>query len=376
MAKRKIIFLSVTDFLVPRIRLENETLSQAGFPTEALFRKRVLWNAKTLLGLVGYYLKVIKKCREKRIWSVHMTNITQLLLAPILKSRRKVVVYDAYERYSLDISERHFSGPLKPLVRYGIEFIENLLVFSFVDAVFVVSTPREYLFKRYCSVCNRVCYLYNVPSTETLFQGSLSEKFQNDKLFLAYAGVISSDRGARQFIEIANKLRETGVSFEFHLIGRFSNLNEEKIVKEYVDDLGLRHVVKIHGHLDYGKMMELLYGCHIGLNLTRVTKRLHMIGVGASRKNFTYMSAGMALVSTDVGEMATVTKEENAGIVLKSPSDSDQVTSAIQSIWENRSLAIKMAENGLNAIRQRYNWENEKSKLIDIYNELHKIHRG
>jgi len=121
--KETIQILSATDTLVPRVALEQEALERAGHVTDVLYRSRIFWSIKTFRELASYYGKLLSKCLEKNVWAVHLTHIAQLPLSPILKLKQRVVVYDAYERYSVDISEQHLRGWLKKPGKWLIEVL-------------------------------------------------------------------------------------------------------------------------------------------------------------------------------------------------------------------------------------------------------------
>lgn len=368
--KHTIQILSATDRLVPRVALEKEALERAGYVTSVLYRSRIFWSTKTFRQLASYYVKVLRECLGKNVWAVHLTHIGQLPLSPILKLKQRVVVYDAYERYSVDISEQHFRGCLKKPAKWVIEVFENLIVRFFVDAVFVVSTPNEYLLKRYGKYCNVVKCVYNVPALTSVFKGDLIRKFSGDKLKIAYIGGIRREKGSDKFLLLARTLRDRKVSFELHVIGSFASENEHQFFLTSIERFQLSQLVFLHGYMEYPSMIRFLHSCHVGLNLAAGTSRFALIGIGSSRKNYTYMSSGMVVVTADVGQLAYLTQKERCGVVLNAVDDVDSLASVIQGLAKNPSKAITFAENGISTIKKWYNWENEQDKVIGVYDQL------
>lgn len=362
--------MSTIDRLVPRVMLEKETLERSGYHVDVLYRGPISWNIETFRGLIGYYLKALRESLKENIWAVHLTHISQIPLSPILKLKRKTVVYDAYERYSIDISEKRFKGWLKNPSRWLIEFVENWIIKFFVDAVLVVSTPNEYLHKRYRNYCRLTECLYNVPPLTSVFKGDFDSKFNRRPLKVAYIGVLTPQKGSRKFIPFARLLRERRIDCELHLIISMGSESEKRRLLSDIENFELSDFITVHGYMEYPSMVRFLYGCHVGLNLTPNTKRLSLVGIGSSRKNYTYMSAGMVVITTAVGQMAYVTEQENCGVIIKNLNDLDLLASVIERIALNRFQAIGFAKNGVEAIKKRYNWEKEQQKVLCLYGKL------
>lgn len=369
-SNKNILILSVSDNLSPRVRLEKEALEECGYTVHVLYRAPISWKAKVILGLIGYYATILKICIKSKAWAVHLTHISQIPICPILKFMNKIVVYDAYERYSVDITELHFYGILKTPVRWIIEFYENLIIRFFVDAVFTVSTPSEYLLQRYKKHCRFSVCLYNVPSLRNVFCSKIDEKFSTNFLNIAYIGGIWNQKGSGRFIPLAKLLAEKGIPFEMHIIGPFDDKIEKSYMIKEAETHNLLKKIHIHGYMDYISMLDLLYKCHIGLNLTSTNKRLSLIGKGSSRKNFTYMASGMVVLTSDVGEIAYVTKKNQCGYVIINPDDIESIALVIERLFSDKKLSVSFACNGLYTIKNCYNWELEKNKLINVYAKL------
>ncbi len=52
------------------------------------------------------------------------------------------------------------------------------------------------------------------------------------------------------------------------------------------------------------------------------------------------------------------------------PLNPEEIANAIKYIFENPEEAKKMGQNGRKAVEQKYNWENEEKKLLEVYNIL------
>jgi len=364
---RSILILATANYLVPRLQLEKKALEEVGYRIDVLNIDDISFNPRFFKRLAGYYAQVLKKTIKSKYYAVHMTHIVQLPLALVFKIFRKKVVYDAYERYSTDISEKYVNSKHKNLIRELIELFENLIIWVSVDAILVVSTVNEYLKKRYARFCSKVECLYNVPPRNLLYSSNLEDKFNNGTLVIAYVGAIIIDKGLDNFIPLLLRLKQSQLRYKIHFIGSFMDNNVRSEFIAEVNKSGLSENVMVHGQMDYQTMHKTLNQCQIGLTLYSKSPRLSAVGKGSSRKNFTYMCSGMAIITTGVGELSRVIEEEQCGIVIDDPHDLDRICKIIRMLDRDRSSALEYARNGLRAIQKKYNWDLEKQKLLGLY---------
>ncbi|WP_373031388.1 hypothetical protein [Sulfurovum sp.] len=366
-----VTLLACTDTLAPRIKLEKRTLEDAGFDIEVLYSKRD--NSKRSIGKVGKYVwsllenMIYLLKSNKKV--VHFTNIDQLIISPVLKLFRKKIVYDAYERYSIDISQRYFNGTSRGIARKIIEFIENTYVRLFVDAVFVVSTPDEFLKKRYAKICKICDVLYNVPPLDSICTIDLEKKFKEKVFRIAYVGRCTS-LIIESINEIAMRLDALGVIYEIHLVGGIFDEMLQSCDPSYYSERKLHKNICLHGHMEYQSMSKFLVKFHVGLTLLPNPKEYIYAGPGSSRKNFTYMCAGMAIISNSPSGPASVIINESCGIALDETDSIESFAVSINKIYKNRNEAMEYSSNGILAIKNKYNWDHEKEKFLYAYSKL------
>ena len=368
MLKKSILITARPSILPPRVKMEKETLEEFGADVFVSHRSPFFSGRWFIITWPAYYISILITAVKLQITTIHFTHISQLFISPLLKLRKTKIIYDVMERYSIDISERYVPSIFKKFVKHLIESMENFIVSEFIDGVLAVSTPKNYLSNRYTKHCSNAVCINNVPSISDIFQGDISSKFKDPVLKIAYAGSLSYEKGAVRIFNLAKKLQSQKVPFEMHFMGEYRS---DKIrIDELIKNLSLEGQTFFHGFLPYSEMMKVLYTCHIGLNLYSRSKRLIHVGIGSSRKNFSYLAAGMVLLATDIGEIAEITKRIKCGYAIKDPDDLDHLSSIIEEIHQNRNLAIQMAKAGVKAIEQEYNWEKEKNKIITVYKNV------
>lgn len=91
-------------------------------------------------------------------------------------------------------------------------------------------------------------------------------------------------------------------------------------------------------------------------------------------KIFEYMMAGMAVATSDLPVMRQIVCGEEVGDVFD-PLDPRDIARALDGIVESPERLQAMKERALEAAAQRYNWDREGPKLIDVYRRLLPVRR-
>ncbi len=81
------------------------------------------------------------------------------------------------------------------------------------------------------------------------------------------------------------------------------------------------------------------------------------------------LSAGVPVVSTDVGGVRDVVNDGESGLIAL-PADSSSLFAAIDELILNPELRMRMGERGRIAMRQRYSFDKLKSDIIAFYKNL------
>ena len=153
------------------------------------------------------------------------------------------------------------------------------------------------------------------------------------------------------------------------VIGVFSYPYIKEQFLECMKKKKLESNIEIINWLPYNKMFQYLKVSHIGLALFQPKEHFKVIGKCSHRKLFTYMQAGIPVISTNFGEIAKVVEEEKCGILVDT-TNSKEIANAVIYLLNHPEKAQMMGENGKKAILEKYNWEKESDKLIKIYNSV------
>ena len=79
------------------------------------------------------------------------------------------------------------------------------------------------------------------------------------------------------------------------------------------------------------------------------------------------MATGCAVVATNVPPLAYFLKD--AGELVQ-PGSVDELATGILNILKNEKLFLKYSTEGKKIIKEKYNWKNVESALLDVYSQV------
>ncbi|NND24106.1 MAG: glycosyltransferase, partial [Acidimicrobiia bacterium] len=89
-------------------------------------------------------------------------------------------------------------------------------------------------------------------------------------------------------------------------------------------------------------------------------------------KLFEYMQYGLPIVGSRFDLWKDIVEENYCGILVD-PLNPKEISEAIKWIYDNPDEAKKMGENGMKAVKEKYNWQVEEKKLIKLYEEISSV---
>ena len=265
----------------------------------------------------------------------------------LMKAGKKVI-YDIHEdlprqTLSKDYIPKLFRVPLSAI----LEYYENKSIKQF-EAV-ITATP--FINNRVLQLHEKSVNINNFPITSELVLAKELEKKENAVCFV---GAISRLRGVKELVEavfLAN--------VKLYLAGKFTESDFEQEVKQLP---GWKNVVE-YGHLDRKQVANLMANC-IGGVVTFLPAPNHCNA--QPNKMFEYMSAGLPVICSDFPLWREIIEANECGICVN-PSDPEAIAKGIKKIAFSSKAGAKFGKNGKLAIKEKYNWEAESKKLIDLY---------
>jgi glycosyltransferase involved in cell wall biosynthesis len=384
-----VLILNHYNRLSPRVEHEVITLSETGYQVHILSWARSLeplrpvplrdvltteihhpaphGTLRLLPHLLPFYYKVFRQLKGQRFDVVHCTHLMLLPLAVFLKRRwHAKMIYDVYEFHLQETKER-LPKPFRWLVPL-LQWLEGKLVRR-TDGVLTIDSAAQELEHYYKRFQPNTAALYNVPDPHpSLDKGKLDVlrgKYANRRIVL-YVGGLSEAKGALMALEAARPVIAKHQQVLFLFIGIFQEKSTEERFRKTISDYKLGDHVEFIPWLPYEEMLHYVAISEVGLALHQPIPRFFKVSKGNGRKFFTYMQFGIPVVGPEFGEVGQVVREEGCGLLVDT-TNPQAIAQAICHLLSHTEEARRMGERGRRAIQTRYNWSQEKRKLLRVY---------
>jgi glycosyltransferase involved in cell wall biosynthesis len=86
-------------------------------------------------------------------------------------------------------------------------------------------------------------------------------------------------------------------------------------------------------------------------------------------KLFEYMATGLPVIASNFPHWKEILEDNHCGLVVD-PLNPKEIARAIEYLLDHPEEASRMGENGRQAVKDKYNWEEEGKKLLDLYERL------
>lgn len=294
--------------------------------------------------------KVYQKAVELDADVYHFHDPELLRIALKLKRLGKKVVYDIHEDVPRQILGKYWlKGGLKRPLSLAFEKYENRIA-ARLDFL-ITATP--FIRERFRRVNQNVIDINNFPLLEEF--PAVEKRTTQDAV--CYVGAIQRIRGVWEMVK----------SLEY--VEARLNLGGKYFPPEFRDELcvlkGWANVNEI-GFLERSRVAAVLASSRAGLvTLHPLINYVDSLPV----KMFEYMSAGIPVIASDFPLWKEIIGGADCGICVD-PLSPNGIAKAIQCVMENPGRAEEMGANGRNAVEEKYNWDTESEKLLQVYDRL------
>ncbi len=267
------------------------------------------------------------------------------------------IIYDVHEDYPEQILSKHWIPKfLKKIISRVFNFYEKKAAQNF-DLI-ITATPD--IKKNFGEMNADDIKNYPIILDSKFFGDSTAPKVKN-YYNLIYVGGLERVRGIKEIIQ-SLKFINPKYNVKLKLAGNFPDKNfknEVKKLKEWSR-------VEFLGWIPFEKMIETV--SDIGLVCLHPLKRfLTSLPV----KMFEYMAAGIPIIASNFPLWKEIVEKNGCGICVN-PLDPKEIARAIEYLIEHPEETKKMGENGKKAVLEKYNWENEGKKLLEVYGKVTK----
>ena len=248
-------------------------------------------NVKSLIGFNWFIFKSLLR-RRKEYKVIHAADFDTIIPAVWMKILfRKKIIYDIYDWY---IDSR---GLFKSKLRYIIKFLEFVNI-KLSDMVIICEPERE---KQIEFKAKNLRILPNIPNFN---EEITSENNSSEKITVAYVGILSSDRGLENLVNLARHNLDVNIK-----IGGFGPL--EHTIREASMRLKNLH---FYGKLDYKNALKLMGEADIIYAVYERSNPNHILA--APNKYYEGLYLGKPLITTIGTIVGTKVMKFNTGYAI------------------------------------------------------------
>ena len=295
--------------------------------------------------IFGFSKKVYKTAKKLNCDVYHFHDPELLPYAVKLKKAGKNVIFDSHEDVPAQILDKEWIPfPFRKLISIVYKKYETYAVRQF-DAVI---TATSHIAEQFEGRTKKVVVINNYPKLDDIiFQ---TKPFEDRDKIVCYAGGISEIRGEKVMVEAMKDV-------DGKLILAGGNDSDAKIKHNNIMYLG---------KISRKKVNELYGNARCGFVLYQPAKN-HF--EAQPIKMFEYMAAGLPFVASDFPLWKKIVSENECGICVP-PSDTEAVKKACILLLDNPEKSQEMGKKGRKLVMEKYNWDVEEKKLIELYKEI------
>lgn len=294
---------------------------------------------------------IFRKALELNADVYHFHDPELMRFAKKLKRAGKFVIYDIHEDLPRSLlSKPYLKKWLRTFISYWVERYENRI--ASITTLNITATPH--IESRFRKINPETYSVYNFPEFNI---NNPIAPFSEKGNYVCYTGGLTEIRGIPEIL----KAIETT---EAQLI--IAGVAESSAVASAIEQSVAARKTIFKGKVSRSGVNEILDASKAGL-VTFLPEPNHINA--QPNKMFEYMAAGIPVIASDFPLWRSIVSENNCGICVD-PKDIGAITNAINFIISNDEEAKKMGDYGRAAVIEKYNWDTEKKKLIELYRQL------
>jgi len=300
---------------------------------------------------------VLNEARRLDADIYHFHDPELIAVGLLLRLKGKKVIYDVHEDLPEQILSKDWIWhPIRKIISTIVRIIEKNSSRFFSGII----AATNIIGRKFSKYSNNVVVIQNYPLlNELLINSDVKETHKENKL--VYVGGITVIRGIREMVRAMDYIPEK-YNARLILAGQFSSAT----LKEEVKHIPGWEKVEFLGWVEREEIARLFTRVKAGLVLFAPEPN-HINA--QPNKMFEYMSAGIPVVCSNFPLWKEIIEGNECGLTVD-PLNPEEIAAATRYIFDHPMEAKKMGENGRRAVEDKFNWENEKKKLIKLYDEL------
>jgi glycosyltransferase involved in cell wall biosynthesis len=271
-----------------------------------------------------------------------------------LKRLGKTVIFDAHEDIAKQLASKPYLNRIARIVVPPLIEGYERRVCTRLDAIV---TATAHIRDKFRKINANVADINNYPLRGELYTPEVDWSIKLPQV--CYIGGITEIRGifplvkAMEYVTkadrlvIAGRFAESSVDTAAHAMPGWRKVDE----RGFVDRENVRDIL---AHSVAGLVTFLGVPNHIN---------------DQPNKMFEYMSAGLPVIASNFPLWREIIEGNDCGICVD-PEQPAEIAEAIDYLATHPERAMQMGVNGRVAVQERYNWDNEVPKLLELYSRL------
>jgi glycosyltransferase involved in cell wall biosynthesis len=288
----------------------------------------------------------------------HFHDPELMIVGLLLKLRGRKVIWDVHEHYPNSILDKYYiSRSLRRLISRSFDLFERAVVRFFNYVIY--TTP--FVGARYETMKVRSGRVENYPMIK--LSGTF-EKHPQEKII--YLGGMARSRGLIEVVEAFAEIVKMHPQWQLCLVGSCNPASFETELKDAVKTLGIEKNVQFVSWVPYDQKEALSSQASMGV----ITYLPYSNNTSClPNKLFDYMLVSLPVIASNFPLYREVVEGSHCGLLVD-PSKAREIAQAMAYLIEHPAEARQMGENGRRAVIEKYNWEKESEKLLQIYNAV------
>lgn len=273
-----------------------------------------------------------------------------------LKKKGKKVIFDSHEYYQMQLQEKPYlpnwcmriiAAIYAQYERYVLKRLDGLVFPSTINGV----NPFE-------GRCRRIAIIENNAKLDT-FYAAYNPASEKQERMCCLVGTLSRNRGIS--VSIKGTYLAGG---RLALVGNF----DSAVYRQEVESCPEYSCVDYKGVLDTQQVVKILSQSRVGI-CTLLDFGQYWVGDDLATKIGEYMAMGLPVVLHASPFNRKLVETYHCGICVD-PANLQEVADGIRYLLDHPKEAQQMGENGRRAVKERFNWEIEEQKLLELYRQI------
>ena len=302
--------------------------------------------------IFGLSWKVLYLTLSQKADIYHFHDPELIIVEIISKVLGKKVIYDVHEDVPKQIMNKNWLGNNR--IRIFAAFIMNIVeqIGSLLFNKIVVVTPD--IARKFPK--SKTVILRNFPILK-LIDNAIPANCKKNKPIIIYAGGLTKIRGIKEIIQVMERISDRA---ELWLLGKWES---EKFKKECENLAGWKYT-RYLGFKNLEEVYSFMKFSDIGIiNFLPADNNLK----AGPNKIYEYMACSLPIVMSNFPYWKKIFKEY---ALFTNPYDPKDIAEKILYLLDNPNEAKELGKRGRKLIEEKYSWETESQKLLDLYKNI------